>query len=92
MIILRSAREEPPWGGKPRIELGPALQQADALPTEPTPHPRKKQIHQMCVNILAKNVKYSNTGTIRLWLMSNLLSRPLSSRIPVRWRRFRSPD
>jgi hypothetical protein len=31
-----SAREEPPaWGAEPRIELGPALQQADApLPTE----------------------------------------------------------
>jgi hypothetical protein len=24
---------------EPRIELGPALQQADALPTETTPHP-----------------------------------------------------
>jgi hypothetical protein len=29
--LLRSAREEPPWGAEPRIELGPALQQADAL-------------------------------------------------------------
>ncbi len=28
------AREEPPWDAEPRIELGPALQQADALPTE----------------------------------------------------------
>jgi hypothetical protein len=26
---------EPPCGAEPRIELGPALQQADALPTEP---------------------------------------------------------
>jgi hypothetical protein len=25
----------PPCGAEPRIELGPALQQADALPTEP---------------------------------------------------------
>ncbi len=32
--ILRSAREEPPWDAEPRIELGPALQQAVALPTE----------------------------------------------------------
>ncbi len=32
--LLRSAREKPPWGAEPRIELGPALQQADALPTE----------------------------------------------------------
>jgi hypothetical protein len=27
--------ETPPCGAEPRIELGPALQQADALPTEP---------------------------------------------------------
>ncbi len=45
--------EEPPWGAEPRIELGPALQQADALPTEnvapselrrtlwTTPHPNE---------------------------------------------------
>ncbi len=26
--------EKPPWGLEPRIELGPTLQQADALPTE----------------------------------------------------------
>ncbi len=26
---------EPPCGAEPRIELGPALQQADVLPTEP---------------------------------------------------------
>jgi hypothetical protein len=26
--------EKPPCGAEPRIELGPALQQADALPTE----------------------------------------------------------
>jgi hypothetical protein len=26
---------EPPWGAEPRFELGPALQQASALPTEP---------------------------------------------------------
>jgi hypothetical protein len=25
---------EPPWDAEPRFELGPALQQADALPTE----------------------------------------------------------
>ncbi len=25
---------KPPWGAKPRIELDPALQQADALPAE----------------------------------------------------------
>jgi hypothetical protein len=28
--------EKPPCGAEPRIELGPALQQADALPTEPS--------------------------------------------------------
>ncbi len=27
--------QTPPCGAEPRIELGPALQQADALPTEP---------------------------------------------------------
>jgi hypothetical protein len=26
---------EPPWGAEPRFELGPALQKASALPTEP---------------------------------------------------------
>jgi hypothetical protein len=33
--LLRSPRQKPPWGDEPRIELGPALQQADSLPTEP---------------------------------------------------------
>jgi hypothetical protein len=32
--LLRSAREEPPCDAEQRIELGPALQQVDALPTE----------------------------------------------------------
>jgi hypothetical protein len=32
--LLRSAREEPPWGAETRFELGPALQQADALTAE----------------------------------------------------------
>jgi Na+-transporting methylmalonyl-CoA/oxaloacetate decarboxylase gamma subunit len=27
-------REKPPWGAKPRIELGPVLEQAEELPTE----------------------------------------------------------
>jgi hypothetical protein len=27
-------QEKPPWGAEPRIKLGPALQQADALPNE----------------------------------------------------------
>ncbi len=34
LTLLRSATEEPPWGDETRIELGPALQQADALPIE----------------------------------------------------------
>jgi hypothetical protein len=40
---------EPPWGAEPRFELGPALQQASALPTEPhctraiDPHPLSTQ-------------------------------------------------
>jgi hypothetical protein len=32
---LKAQWENPPCGAEPRIELGPALQQADALPTEP---------------------------------------------------------
>ncbi len=28
-------REKPPWGAEPGFELGPAIQQASALPTEP---------------------------------------------------------
>jgi hypothetical protein len=28
-------QEKPPWGANPRIELRPAIQQADALPIEP---------------------------------------------------------
>jgi hypothetical protein len=31
---LKAQWEDPPCGAEPRIELGPALQQADALPTE----------------------------------------------------------
>ncbi len=31
----RSSVGQPPCGAEPRIELGPALQQADALSTEP---------------------------------------------------------
>ncbi len=33
--LLCSAREEPLWGAEPRLELGPALQQADAVLTKP---------------------------------------------------------
>jgi hypothetical protein len=32
---LKAQWEDPPYGAEPRIELGPALQQADVLPTEP---------------------------------------------------------
>jgi hypothetical protein len=32
--LLQTRREKLSWGAKPRIELGPALQQADPLPTE----------------------------------------------------------
>ncbi len=32
---LKAQWEKPPCGAEPRIELGPAVQQADALPTEP---------------------------------------------------------
>jgi hypothetical protein len=40
---LKAQWEDPPCGAEPRIELGPALQQADALPTEPrrTIEPRR---------------------------------------------------
>jgi hypothetical protein len=33
--LLLSSERKPPWGTKPRFELGPALQQASAQPTEP---------------------------------------------------------
>ncbi len=35
LIACMLSGETPPCGAEPRIELGPALQQADALPTEP---------------------------------------------------------
>jgi hypothetical protein len=35
LIACLLSGETPPCGAEPRIELGPALQQADALPTEP---------------------------------------------------------
>ncbi len=35
LIALVLSGEKPPCGAEPRIELGPALQQADALPIEP---------------------------------------------------------
>ena len=35
LIALVLSGEKPPCGAEPRIELGPAFQQADALPTEP---------------------------------------------------------
>jgi hypothetical protein len=41
---LKAQWEDPPCGAKPRIELGPALQQADALPTEP----RRMMKNMMC--------------------------------------------
>jgi hypothetical protein len=34
IVIRRSSSPSPPWVAEPRIELGPALQQADALSTE----------------------------------------------------------
>ncbi len=33
-FIAAGSVGEPPWGAEPRNELGPALQQASALPTE----------------------------------------------------------
>jgi hypothetical protein len=35
LSISSAHSETPPCGGEPRIELGPALHQADALPNEP---------------------------------------------------------
>jgi hypothetical protein len=35
LIACLLSGETPPYGAEPGIELGPALQQADALPTEP---------------------------------------------------------
>jgi hypothetical protein len=35
LIACLLSGEKPPCGAEPRIELGPALQQANALPTEP---------------------------------------------------------
>ncbi len=35
LIAFVLSGEKPPCGAKPRIELGPAFQQADAQPTEP---------------------------------------------------------
>ncbi len=35
LIALVLSGEKPPCGAEPRIELGPAFQQADALPTVP---------------------------------------------------------
>ncbi len=35
LIALVLSGEKPPCGAEPRIELGPAFQQADAQPTEP---------------------------------------------------------
>ncbi len=32
--LISAQQEKHPWCAKPRIELGPALQQADALPSE----------------------------------------------------------
>ncbi len=55
--------ETPPCGAEPRIELGPALQQADALPTEPrrtiwaTPH------HNVNVSWLRSKVNGITKGT-----------------------------
>jgi hypothetical protein len=34
LIALVLSGEKPPWGAEPRFELGPAVQQASALPTE----------------------------------------------------------
>jgi hypothetical protein len=34
LIALVLSGEKPPWGAEPRYELGPALQQASALPIE----------------------------------------------------------
>ncbi len=34
IAFAQAQREKPPWGAEPGFELGPALQQASALPTE----------------------------------------------------------
>jgi hypothetical protein len=46
LIACLLSGETPPCGAEARIELGPALQQADALPTEP----RRSQILNQTVN------------------------------------------
>ncbi len=33
------------WGAEPKFELGPAVQQADALLSEPPPHPTEPPPH-----------------------------------------------
>jgi hypothetical protein len=35
IIACFAQREKPPWGAEPGFELGPAIKQASALPTEP---------------------------------------------------------
>jgi hypothetical protein len=49
--LLRSAREELLWGAEPRIELGPALQKADASPTAKL-HPTELRRTQLSYDAL----------------------------------------
>ena len=49
---------EPPWGAQLRSELGPALQQASALPTEP--HCTQGEIWNLD-HLVACGIPYANT-------------------------------
>ncbi len=65
LIALVLSGEKPPCGAEPTIELGPAVQQADALPTEPRrtinflhfyclspcEDPNKKLLEKFCKNV-----------------------------------------
>jgi len=57
---------EPPWDAEPRFELGPALQQADALPTE------LRRISFNMFIFISKNILYEQLT----FLLSGLLGLP----------------
>ncbi len=64
LIACLLSRETPPCGAEPRTELWPALQQADALPTEPrrTIFYFDGTLFDSSCNLLQNTLTYRSTG------------------------------
>jgi hypothetical protein len=62
---LKAQWEKPPCGAEPRIKLGPAVQQADVLPTEPR---RTILSHVLYVSLTTEKTRKGNVRQSREYM------------------------